>query len=291
MSAEGVLKLVQARVSMRYAETMSIWPIGDVHHDSRACDRELWRDTCKTIRSRPKHCTRMIGTGDLSNFASSRERDAILHGGELHQETVDEIHEEVERRRKALLSDLEWSRGQWLGMVEGNHGWLFPDGTTATQRMCRDLGCAWLGTLGYIVVSVSLLNGHHANLEIVAHHGKAGGKLIGTSINQVGDLRTIFPGADLYIQGHDHQKGAWPVSCLAVRRASRGDEHLALAQKEQYLCRSGSFLRAYQPDRSSYAVGRLLRPACLGAIEFKIKYTLTWKPGRREIARTISAVV
>jgi hypothetical protein len=88
---------------------------------------------------------------------------------------------------------------------------------------------------------------------------------MGTSINQVDDLTRIFPIADLYIEGHDHQRGAWPKSVLLP--TNRGGD---IKQKRQFLCRSGSFKKGYCEGVSGYEVGRLLRPSDLGAVVFKI---------------------
>ena len=124
-----------------------------------------------------------------------------------------------------------------------------------------------LGSIAHI--SLGLSRGpKRVGLAIVAHHGKAGGKLAGTTINQVADLRTVFTDADIYMMGHDHQRGAWPQSILHVSPTGHGEPRLHA--RRQWLCRTGSYLRAYAPGMASYAASRLLRPADLGGIELEI---------------------
>lgn len=89
-------------------------------------------------------------------------------------------------------------------------------------------------------------------------------------INQVDDMKQIFPVADLYIMGHDHQRAARPVSVLVPMYDHNGS--IYIKQMRQFLCRSGSFKKAYVPDTSSYEVGRLLRPADLGALQIEIGF-------------------
>jgi hypothetical protein len=124
-------------------------------------------------------------------------------------------------------------------------------------------------------------------IYIVACHGRAGGKLAGSSINQVEDLKKIFPIADIYIMGHDHQRGAWPTSILLP-----GDQGTGIKQKRQFLARSGSFKKGYTSGVASYEVGSLYRPSDMGAVQFSISlHRQKEKNGYERIITDIKATI
>ena len=146
-------------------------------------------------------------------------------------------------------------------------------------------------SLFYISISIKLFHGTgakaHTNIsmDIVPCHGKAGGKLAGTTINQVEDLKRIFPVADIYVMGHDHQRGAWPKSILLA------DDRGNIKQKRQFLARSGSFKKGYVDGVSGYEVGRLLTPSDLGAIIFSVSVHRDQKDGGDRYILDIKATI
>jgi hypothetical protein len=165
-------------------------------------------------------------------------------------------------------------------MIQGNHHWsfAFPNkqagievGTTSTQWLCRELGCHWLGFLTYSRFACEH-QGVHLPLDVVACHGKSGSKLVGTSLNQVVDLKLIFPRADAFVMGHDHQLGAWKTDSLEVPsgpgavmgEGTDSPEHLRISHQTQVFMRSGSCLRGFDAGKPSYPVGGLFRPTAMG---------------------------
>jgi hypothetical protein len=181
-----------------------------------------------------------------------------------------------------------------LGLVDGNHGWVFQNGQTATEDLADRLGTESLGWLCHYTLKArfqySKKSNKQINIHILACHGKAGGKTAGASVNQLDDVRLIFPMSDIIVEGHDHQRYARPVSCLIpVSIGTSGEVHMK--QKRQYLCRSGSFKKAYVPDASGYEVGRLLRPADLGALFLEIGFHRNEKDGHDDIITDITAIV
>lgn len=286
MSRDGELTLTRASHTLAGAsDSVSIIPIGDVHWDVEACDRKAWRYFIDRIKRMDQKKVLYFGTGDLLDIGSISERMA-LKAAKLHDQTRDTIDEAVGKLCDGMAKELAFTRGRWIGMLGGNHDYEFQDGAkskecgyTATERIAKALDAPMLGTLAYVALGLTC-NGARCRVDIVANHGRAGGKLAGTTINQVADLKTVFPSADIYIMGHDHQRGAWPQSMLSVTHAGGAGSVLKLTARRQWLCRSGSFLRAYVPGQSSYAAAKLLRPADLGTIELRVSV-------RREPSRTV----
>lgn len=224
-----------------------------------------------------------MGMGDYHDLASAREQQH-LNRDSLHETTMETIDELVVKRNREFCQEIKQMKGNLLGLLDGNHNWRFPNGVTASEDLANRMGCPHLGWLTHYTLSFRFSGKKIRNVYIVACHGKAGGKRIGNSINQVEDMKAIFPMADLYVMGHNHDRGAWPIDILYPE----SDGHIK--QKRQFLCRSGSFLKAYEKGRSNYATGRLLRPADLGALRINISFHRDRSEGDR-IVTDIEAVI
>jgi len=246
-----------------------IQPFGDVHRDSPNCAEEKWKLCLDWMKRQHNENTYYLSMGDLNDFASHSERD-ILNNPKLHGSTRENLEKNLAVKPvERIFKEIEFMKPNLIGMLEGNHRWEFEDGTTSTQLLCDKLDCKWLGEVTYIRLSINIKTRTRTQLpvDIVAAHGKAGGKLAGTTINQVEDLKRVFPMADIFIMGHDHHRGAWPTSTLDVLSRCEG---LVIKQKRQWLARSGSFLRGYVDGEQSYIVKRMLRPTDIGIIRFFI---------------------
>lgn len=159
-------------------------------------------------------------------------------------------------------------------MIEGNHYSTFMDGTTTTQRMCQYLGCKYLGVSAFIrilLVKKSCHSRHSAKVDIWAHHGTSGGRLVGTSINSVQRMEEIAE-ADIYLMGHDHKKS---IATMSKLHLSDAKSHLKLNHKRILLGRTGSFLLGYVQGKPSYVADAAMRPSDLGTIKIEITFKQT----------------
>jgi hypothetical protein len=260
----------QRTVEIDFKDKIKIWCFGDIHRFTKSCDDERWKWFLKRAKDSQDDNTYYIGLGDYCDFASTKERKAILGG--LHEQTIDDFDLIVQKRNRVLAAEMSFMKGRVLGLIEGNHTWRFKTGRTSTEDLCDRLETEYLGWLTHFSLRVKFKN--HSNavyVYIVACHGKSGGKTAGNTVNQVDDLRAIFPVADIYIEGHDHQRMARPMSVI-IPSFARLTNEVKLKQKRQFLCRAGSFKKAYMPDSTSYEVGRLLKPADLGALLLNVSF-------------------
>lgn len=256
-------------------------PFSDVHRHHPACDVDRWKAFLERCQADDDEYTLYLSLGDLDDMCSDSERK-ILNDDDLHESTKYNLDQFIRRQTLDLADEIGFMKGRLIGMVSGNHLWDFSDGTTTTDLLCERLKTKWLGSLAFIRISVKVENrGGRYAVDIVAAHGKAGGKLVGTSINQVKDLKEIFPSADCYLQGHDHQKGAWPITCLEVTQL------MTVKQKRQWLVRTGSFLRGYVPGCDSYVVSRLYRPTDLGVVRGEIEFRRDKDGGKDGVVKDI----
>jgi len=242
-----------------------IW--GDVHRDAKSSDVDRWKGFLSKARKSNPDKTWYLGMGDIHDFASDREQKKLLKEGyTLHEDTLDNIHELVERRNRAFCLEIKQMRDKLLGMLSGNHNWKFPNGRTASEDIAKRMECEHLGWLCYLTITFKFKGTTKKHsIDIVACHGKGGGKRAGASVNQVEDLKGIFPLADIYVMGHDHQLWVRPMDVLY-----KPNNHNGIKQKTQYLCRSGSFKKAYTPGQAGWEVGMLFKPATLGALKLRI---------------------
>jgi hypothetical protein len=251
-----------------------IWFFGDVHRFARSCDVDRWKYFLKKAKedvdARPDR-TLFVGLGDYDDFASTREKKDM---SKLHETTIDGFDMIDERNMREMAKEMSFMRGRTIGLIEGNHHWVRSNGKTSTMDLCERLETEYLGWLCHYTMLFKPSYNMTTPVHMVLCHGKAGGKRAGTSINHVEDMKGIFPAADIYCMGHDHQRGAWPVNVLIPVPALPGYK---LKQKRQFLCRSGSFKKAYEDNTAGYEISRLLKPADLGALRLKIGFHVNKK--------------
>jgi hypothetical protein len=275
-----------------YDDVITLNPFGDIHRDSPSCDVDRWKWWLAKRKKEHTQHSYYLGMGDYQDFASTSE-SIILKNPKLHEDTKTAFDDMAMKKNRFLANELKFAKGNFIGLVEGNHNWLMLNGETSTTDLANRLDTENLGWLCHISLQVRLRypSGTFKPLQlvhIVACHGKAGGKTHGITINQVADLKQIFPVADIYIMGHDHQRGAWPNSYL-VPYTNYNDEVL-LKQKRYFLCRSGAFLKGYSDNKSTYSVKSLYRPSDLGTIQLKIAFHRDREDGDR-IITDIEAII
>lgn len=281
---ETIYTTHRAEIPVSFSDTIGIWFWGDVHRDAVSCDEKRWKWFLdRSAKDDPRY-TYYMGMGDYHDLASAREQQKLTRD-HLHETTMETLDELVEQRNRKFSEEIKQMRGRLLGMIDGNHNWRFPNGTTASEDLANRMGCPHLGWLTHYTLTFQFPGKKSQAVYIVACHGRAGGKRVGTSINQVEDMKVIFPMADIYVMGHNHDRGAWPVDILYP------NQYGEMKQKRQFLCRSGSFKKAYETGKSAYEVGRLLRPADLGALKLNISFHRDQGDGRDRIVTDIEAII
>jgi hypothetical protein len=127
------------------------------------------------------------------------------------------------------------------------------------------LNCHYLGCSSFIRLSCRHI-GHHASIDIWAHHGKGAARLIGGSLNTVQAMSEQAE-SHIFLMGHDHRKSLGMTSKLTL---SGNGQSLRLVDKKQVYARTGSFLRGYVPNKVSYVADRNLNPTDLGVIKIEL---------------------
>lgn len=279
-------------IKCKSTDRVILIPFGDIHRDSRNCDVDRWHWFCeksKKILKENEHVY-FVSMGDIHDFASTSEVHK-LKSNKLHDDTLHKFDFIAQEQNRAFCQEIDFMRGRLLGFVDGNHNWVMTDGKSSNEDLAERMGSESLGWLcHYTLTFVFTDRGgeKEQNVYLVLCHGKAGGKTAGNSVNQVEWLRNIFQGADIYLMGHDHERWARPLSVLMPTRCKGGTK---LKQKRQYLGRTGSFLKGYCADETSYIVGGLYRPSDLGAIRFNIGVHRDQRNGEDRMITDIEAIV
>ena len=269
---KATYKILTDHLDVNMDENIYLWFFGDIHRDTRECDEDRWKYFLKKAKDTMTDNTFFIGMGDYHDFASTREKRYLSsEGGDLHSSTSNLLDGIAEKHNRDLADELSFMRGRLLGLIEGNHSWRFENGKTSTEDLAERLDTKDMGWLCHYTTILHNTAGHSYNIAVhyILCHGKAGGKTFGITVNQVGDLKSIFPIADVYVMAHDHQRIAHPVSVLIPIKCRDGYQ---IKQKRQLLCRAGSFMKAYQDQSNSYEIFRLYRPSDLGALKIIISF-------------------
>jgi len=237
-------------------------PFGDIHRYTSLCDVDKWKEFLEWAKAKER--AYFLGMGDYDDLASFSERK-ILQDYSLHESTKETLDEIYDKRAKKLAGEIEFMKGRVIGLIEGNHYGHLQSGTTTTQIMCNELQCKYLGVSSFIRLSF-----HYglkkASIDIWAHHGRGASRLVGGSLNTVQQMSdTAY--ADIYLMGHDHKKSVAMRNRLSL---GSGGRDLRLHSKKVLLGRTGSFLRGYVPDSSSYIVRAALSPTDMGVIKIEL---------------------
>lgn len=266
MQTTGLFTVHEVRVKARIGEPITLIPFGDVHRDSNLHADAEWKEFL--AHARKKKNALFLGMGDYTDGVSTSERQVINCGG-LHDTTSKSLEKFYKGVVGGLAKELDFMRGRLLGMLGGNHYVSFIDGSNSDNLLCQALGAKFLGVCSFVRVIFEFEGRGQttATLDIFAHHGKGGGQTPGATFNT---LEKMLAGADadIYVMGHDHRKGCIPSTPRLRLVQSNGS--LRVREREPWLGRTGSFLKAYEPDTVSYNVDAGRSPCALGWIEFEI---------------------
>jgi len=251
----------------------SIWqlvPLGDIHLGHPNCDLDSVQKTIDYIK-KTKNCI-WLGMGDYADAIQPKDWRFDFHAIDFDFPTPDLQYREITRLFKPI-------KHKCIGLLDGNHDLIHwkKHAHNYVDGLAYDLKVPYLSINAYIRLIFRRKKG---NLEgkktsgsvfnIYAHHGWTGARTPGGKVNRIEDLSDIFPGLNLYLMGHVHERGsAFPRVQLFVNR------NLTIKHHEMNFVFTGGFLRGYVDGKASYIEEKTYKPAALGAplIEIKVEPT------------------
>ena len=263
MKTDGIFDFCEIEIPLyKYNKPIHLYAIGDVHRNSPNCDVKKWKEFLAEVKKdRPE--TYFILVGDLFDSFSTSERKSYV-GGDFHESTTRRWEEMYAQDVKNFVKEVEFMKGRTLAVLGGNHYFMFVDGTTTDQWVASELKARYLGCNALIRLTLRYARSQGQQVDICVHHGLGGGRTSGASINKLQQMAGYFD-ADIYLQGHDHNRCVDYINRLGLSNGSHGK--IRLVNKKMLLARTGSFLKAYEPKTPSYAVDAMMPPNDLGALK------------------------
>lgn len=263
MQTSGLFKTHSVTIKGKLNKPIKLIPFGDIHRESSLHCGTKWKEFLDYAKAQKNAI--FLGMGDYADGCSTSERQ-ILNMGGLHETTKETMKDVYKGVTKTLANELSFMRGKCIGMLGGNHYYDFEDGSTTDHMLAGYLGAPYLGVCSFIRLSID--TGQHTKaLDIFAHHGKGGAATPGGDFNTI-EKMTMAADADIYLMGHTHKRGTLPSSPRLT--LSGTGKRLQVVQREPWLGRTGSFLKAYESGKVSYNVDAGRAGCSLGWIEFDI---------------------
>jgi hypothetical protein len=276
------------------AKEIKIAYVGDNHDDIDAHQDSHLKELKTYCKRYPAHTVLFLLMGDYGDFCSTSER-SIIRNSKLHETTLKTLDDVAESRLVKRIKQFEFMKGRVIGVHNGNHDWKFStgrfNGMYASEVLATELQAKHLGYVCYSVVCFNNVHdaGMRSRLDIASCHGRGGGRLIGAGFNQVEQMTAIFPNADIYAQGHNHQLGGLPSARLEVDLCKRTNK-LMLKQRVISFIRTGSSMQGYRVGESSYVSDNLMKPCALGFPVSVLEFNRVTKDGERTLTRKIQTL-
>lgn len=266
MKTDGKFTIWQYEIPFdKYDVPIYLIPFGDVHKSSPMHCNDRWKNFLDWAKGKPR-CY-FLGMGDYDDLASTSER-RLLNSPDIHESTAKTLEQLYMNNVKAFAKDISFMKGKLVGLIGGNHFGQFADGTSTDNRLANLMECKYLGCNSYIrlIFKPKTRPTVTMKLDIFAHHGRGGGRTVGASMNPVQQMANIAE-ADIYLMGDNHQKG---VDFISRLRMNSTGKTMRLVQRKMLLARTGSFLKAYEDNQSSYITDMNLPPSDLGVVKIEL---------------------
>ena len=259
-----------------------LMPLGDIHEGSDGWPKEKFLTQLKWGIDRG---ATFLGMGEAFDFASTSQR-ALMDP--LRESTKKQLDKFMMRRVNDFVDMISFTKGHWMGMLEGDHYWQFQSGYTSDQILCQRLSCPYLGTSAFIRISFSVLHHPEADCTVYAHHGIGGGRTVGGHLTRLEDLLKWIE-ADIYLMGHVHTKVSDPIDRQYV--GIDGTHY----HRTKLMARTGGWFRGYVSSppkdvfkpavesRGTYVERKAMMPTSLGGLAIGVGCDLIegsniWRP-------------
>jgi len=230
--------------------------IGDIHRGNPWMDEDKLYKTIDWVAENDCYVILMGDYGECINAKDPRHDYNALDGK----------YPTPDKQYRKTLDDLEPIKDKIMFMLEGNHESNFwkRHNHNYTAWMAHDLGVPYTGISAYLLFKFIRQTGKSkaGNIfEAYAHHGWAGGRSAGYQVKVIHDLKNIFPGAHMYLMGHNHQLGeALPRTHLYVDTKTE-----QIREYTQHFFFTGSYIKGHEKGIGSYVEARAYPPTMIGS--------------------------
>lgn len=261
MKTDGLFTIRKCYIPFqKFNKPITISATGDWHYDTVGHSKKQFLEYLK--RSKSKNAW-LLGLGDYIDLMSSSER-LYFDKQDCHETTKKTFDQFVETRVDEIAKLIRKYFGtRIIGLVGGNHYFNLSYNMTSDQLLCQKLGCMYLGVNSIIRVIFKYQSSNFSNeLVFCVHHGKPG-RTPGASLNKLKEMANSFD-ADVILQGHNHDRQIDYINRIGVTSQDK------LRDRKILLARTGTFLRSYMNNQSSYAVDAAYPPGDIGGVYINI---------------------
>ena len=247
-------------------ETVTLMPIGDAQVGVEAADVARLKKHMEW-GFHTKHAL-FLGMGDYVDMASPSNRRTLKAAG-LYDTVTDALADKAEKDIEDFLGATFFTRGSWLGLLQGHHYMEMSEGKTSDMTIAEELRAPFLGDAAIVRIIFDKhldVDGLPVKADIWCHHGRGGGVGAAAPISLLEKTARGF-NADIYLMGHQHKKVATPIDELFYSRNGR------MLHRTKLLACTGSFLKGYLDNSMSegraggtYVEKGMMTPVSLGGI-------------------------
>jgi predicted phosphodiesterase len=245
-------------------DRFNIIGLGDTHLGSVGFDEKHLLSIVDWIKHEPR--TYWIGMGDYCECINPTDKrfDPYSISPSYNIRSLSRLINMQIEDITALLIPI---KKKCLGLVTGNHeetvrlkfnndiGWT----------LAKNLGVENLGYDGWIRLCFSRQGGTRVCYEIYVTHGHCGAGKSGAKVNKLEDIAN-FMDADIIMMGHGHKKVIAPP-VLKIGLDNVGN----VTSRKQIAVMTGSFLRTYVENATTYGEKAGYSPCDLGVVKIMLK--------------------
>jgi hypothetical protein len=276
------LKVLERRFPYRVGDTLKFVIFSDVHLGNRLSSIHNFKENL-IERYKGEKSTYFLDLGDCCDMITAQTNDRRFQADMMDPAYVGTSCP-VDRMIDDYCELVEPIKDRLLVLTDSNHHLEIEHrtGTSPTRRIAynlwgKDAEKRLLGYAGFLVTHFAYDGNPREGKKYsrtrsltwaLSHGAGGGGRTDGGILTSLGKIADDLD-ADVACFGHSHQLHAWDRVTLGVDRLA-----LRVVSRKRVRINSGSYLKGYSDDCStSYVEKKMLKPNCLGHIEFHVRLT------------------
>jgi hypothetical protein len=247
------------------SDKFNIIGLGDTHLGSIGFDEKHLIETVNWIKQTPR--TYWIGMGDFCECINPTDKrfDPYSISSAYNIRSLSRLISVQIEDITALLKPI---KSKCLGLVTGNHEETvrLKFNNDIGYQLASNLGVENLGYDGWIRLCFQRAKSEQRTCyKIYVTHGHCGAGSSGGKVTKLEELAG-FMDADILMMGHGHKKVIAPP-VLKIGLDSQGN----VTSTKQIAIMTGSFLRTYVEDATTYGEKAGYKPCDLGVVKIMLK--------------------
>lgn len=246
------------------SESVTLYPLGDIHLGAAACDLDSLRATIAEVRDDPEAL--WLGMGDYAEAIVLQDKRFDLKSVDPRfLPRLDDVANACFEELADLFAPVA---KKCIGLLVGNHEETLrlKFSQDVHGALCLRLGLKNLGYDSLIRWKFVRPNGSSSTVRVFASHGTIAGRRDGTKVNRIEDLARNFD-ADLYLVGHGHSQ----IAHRSVQLQVPSDGTLKMQERLRLGCMTGTFRRSYQEGTRDYSEKSHFAPPVIGCPRIRIR--------------------